>query len=439
MTSLFKKSDFYPRILIISNNPFSTTSNNGKTLASFFKNLPSQNISQLYFNTELPDEESFGNYYRITDMEILKSTLNKNIKPGSRVSNSLEEFGNQKKKSEKSLKVRKNNFTRILRECLWNRKYWNTKNLNIWLEEFQPQIIFFCAGDSEFAYEITDYVRKKFNSKLVVYVTDDYILPRKNLSVFWYIRRKKIKIAMGKAIKNSDLFISISSQMKKSYEKIFNKTSMVALNMSESMLIENFDKKDSDEITLVYAGGLHFKRYLTLNFLAKAIEKYNKEKGSTKKATLKIFSTQTLGQKEKELLEIEGASEFCGPLKTEELKIELNKCDIPVHVESFDKKSIESTRLSISTKIPEYLSLGKPVLAIGPKEVASMKYLKESAYCITSTGNISKDLYEIFNNNKLRETLAEKSINIYEKNHNKELVVKKFISSLMELYEGKPN
>ena len=52
-----------PRVLVISNNSFSNTSNNGKTLASFFKDFSSENIAQLYFNKEVPDVEKFDNYF----------------------------------------------------------------------------------------------------------------------------------------------------------------------------------------------------------------------------------------------------------------------------------------------------------------------------------------------------------------------------------------
>jgi hypothetical protein len=38
-----------PRVLFVSVNPFSATSNNGKTFASFFEGYPKASIAQLYF------------------------------------------------------------------------------------------------------------------------------------------------------------------------------------------------------------------------------------------------------------------------------------------------------------------------------------------------------------------------------------------------------
>ena len=173
----------------------------------------------------------------------------------------------------------------------------------------------------------------------------------------------------------------------------------------------------------LYAGGLHFKRYETLNLLAKSIAKYNlNTKG--KKAILKIYSGSEPSRDIKRYLNIKGASMFCGSLTPQELKVELNRCDIPVHVESFDRKCIESTRLSISTKIPEYLSLGKPVLAIGPSEVASMKYLEECAFCITNSDIIYEELMKFLADNKLKENLSNEALNKFNKNHNTDIYVK---------------
>ena len=48
-----------------------------------------------------------------------------------------------------------------------------------------------------------------------------------------------------------------------------------------------------------------------------------------------------------------------------------------VHVEAFDKKNRKITRLSLSTKISEYVASGAKVLAIGPAEVGSMRCLAD--------------------------------------------------------------
>lgn len=426
-----------PRILVISNNPFSDSTNNGKTLASFFDKYPVNNIAQLYFNDESPNNEHYINYFRITDNDIFKCMMSTRDKCGKILYKQIDSKKNNLQKNNHSLinKIKKYNLARIVREFFWISKNWKTELLNQWLKEFTPEIIFFCAGDSGFAYDITKYIQRIFNTKLALYITDDYVLPRRSISPFWWLRRNYVLKKMRDSVNRCDVFITISKQMRKEYKRLFGKNSIIAVNMSENLRDQSIFVKDKPVLTLVYTGSFHHKRYLTLNLLARSLKKYNKSENKIK-VFLKVYSTQKPSGKIKKYLRIEGASEFCGKLNSEQLKCVLNSCDILVHVESFDRKSIESARLSISAKIPEYLSLGKSILAIGPNQVASMEYLKDSAFCITNKNDIYFSLRQIFSDDKLRKELSKKAFLKYKKNHDKKVVSRKFISSIIDVLKN---
>lgn len=421
-----------PKILVISNNAFSTNSNNGKTLASFFKGFPSDKVAQLFFNSELPSDEYYNNYFRITDLEIIKSMFSRE-KPGKvlEASKSAVYTSSLKNKSRIINKIKKYNIFRIGREIFWAKNNWNNDLLNQWLKSFSPDIVFLCAGDSVFAYKIANYIHKIYRTKLIIYITDDYILPRKTISPFWWIRRNYIFNEMKQTIQKSDLFITISEEMRITYKKLFGKDSIIAMNITESMKLKKEGLNNNRKVyTLVYTGGLHFNRYKTLNLLANAIKKYNSS-SDNKKLFLKVYSGSNPDRKITKYLNIEGASRFCGSLNKEELKRVLNECDTPVHVESFDSKSIESTRLSISTKIPEYLSLEKPILAIGPKEVASMRYLEDCALCISNPDSIYLGLTQLINNSKLQYELSKKAFIKFQENHKKEKVLEELYKKIV--------
>lgn len=426
----------FPRILVISNNPFSTVNNNGKTLASLFDSYPSRKLAQLYFSQEDPSHPLYNNFYRISDNDILRKFFHKTKSCGNEVfykASFLENKDNLK--SKKNIKIPKNSFFRILRELIWSKSLWNSKEFNLWLERFSPDIVFLCAGDSGFAYTITNYIKNKFGSKLVIYITDDYILPRKTISVFWWIRRNFIFSKMKNAINQSDLLLTISEKMQRSYKYLFNKESIIALNTPPSLISDySNDKNARDKQVLVYAGGLHYKRYVTLSLLAKAIYDYNKTQLPENKVFLQIYSNTIPKERIRKKLCFENASGFLGSLNHEELKKVLNKADIMVHVEAFDKKSIEATRLSVSTKIPEYLSLGKPILAIGPCQIASMEYLEDCSFCINNKEDIYRKVSKFLSDEKLRKVISEKALEKYHKNHEKEKVNGFFIDSIRKIY-----
>ena len=74
-----------------------------------------------------------------------------------------------------------------------------------------------------------------------------------------------------------------------------------------------------------------------------------------------------------------------------------------IHSESFDPKMIEITRLSISTKISEYLSMGKCIFAYGPSNVGSMRFLFDNnlGLCCFDSKNLYTYLSKLLNNSNL--------------------------------------
>ena len=63
----------YPKVLVVSNNAFSKTGSNGRTLGNLFTNWDSGKIAQFYIYNEEPLHCKCENYYRITDKNMIKS------------------------------------------------------------------------------------------------------------------------------------------------------------------------------------------------------------------------------------------------------------------------------------------------------------------------------------------------------------------------------
>ena len=422
------KEILYRNVLIVSMNPLSDTLNNGKTMASFFKSYPKEHIAQIYFSPILPDSEICDQYFQISDMDMLRYTIKKDSSCGRPLDVKKYSLDNEKKDVETVKKVKKSQFSRLIREVLWGNR-WKTKELIEWLDSYKPEIIFFTAGDVIFNYRICEFIRKRYNTKLVVFVTDDYVLPRKTVSIFWWLRRNYILKNMRDAVNKADKFITISDYMREVYLDFFKKDSFVAVNMTDSMKDEHFRQKDGT-YELVYLGGLHYNRDTVLIKLSNILKALHDENGIDVK--LKIYSAQELSNKEIEKLEISNISSFCGKVVGDEIKQVLNEADMLVHVESFKNKY--DTKLSLSTKIPEYLSVGKPILAIGPNDIASMQYLEDVAFCINDVKKIKHRLMEYFYKSEEERLefgrMAEKK---YMERHMTEERIELFMRMLREL------
>lgn len=422
------------RTLIISNNPLSETNNNGKTIASFFSSTKKYNLSQLYFSNEEPVSNITSNFYKISDSDVLKSIYYKDQKAGQVVKLSNKQRDEKNNINfQKVIRYTKNSqLSRILREIVWQIASWNSDELNQWLETVNPELLFFVAGDSLFAYQIAQYIQQKFSAKMIVYITDDYILKRKTINPFWWARRNKLIKKMRTVINDADLLITISPKMQEVYSRIFNKKSFVAANISESMKTREENKTSS--YRFVYTGGLHLNRDKILLKIGEAVEEINEN--FEENIELYIYSNNHPTSSFIRRIEKLESTIFGGSLKPIELKTALNNADSPIFVESFDKKSIEATRLSLSTKIPEYLSLGKPIIAIGPDNISSMNYLSEVAYCINSSNNI-KDGITDFMFKKDRSNYGKKANELYNSKHNKEVILSAFNEEVDKIVKGK--
>ena len=93
-------------------------------------------------------------------------------------------------------------------------------------------------------------------------------------------------------------------------------------------------------------------------------------------------------------------------------------------MESFQLKEKLSVRHSFSTKLVDYFNAGKPILAIGPGDIASIEYLEEnrSAYICKNKEEMYGFLNDILNNPAILKELAINSFNCGSKNHNQKLV-----------------
>ena len=418
------------KVLVISNNAFSQTKNNGKTLASLFEYFQPENIAQLYFNPELPDVDRFNKYYQITDLDMLRSLFSRRCRTGRQVQTNEGEKSRicvrRKFVVDMYNKIKNWSCSRLFREIIWALGSWDTPELNSWINEFSPDIIFFCAGDSGFAYDITAKLKNRLKTKFVVYITDDYVLPRRSIDVLWWIRRNRLLRKMRKAVNDSDLFITVSEKMATVYESFLGKESFVVSNLTDSLKTQTA-KKQEDRVNFVYAGGLHSNRYKTIHQLAKNIKEFNeKQTTSDRKVFLSIYTNTEPSRAALKRINISGASEYRGSLKKDELIDVLNRSDILVFVESFDRRSIEATRLSLSTKIPEYLSLEKPVLAIGPSNVASMEYLSDVAFCVNDPRDIYASLEALVGDAQLRERIASAASKKYSQYHNTKKLKEEF-------------
>lgn len=371
-----------PKVLIISHNAFSATLNNGKTYSSIFNGWPKDKIAQLFFQNEIPDFKVCENFFHITDEDMLKFYYNRS---GKRIQES-DLFSIRKTVSPIHSYVRKKpkavfNF---LRNLIWLSSKWKTANLNEWLDEFEPEAIFFVGGSSSFSYKITKTIADRYNIPVYLYYTDDYITPIKTIDPFWWINFFWLKSSLRKLLTRVETIFVIGEDMGNEYSLKLGKKCIPIMNaVSINEYLKRRVEKDVSETTieLAYFGGLHLNRWKTLLMIGDSIKEINYEEKVRLK--LNIYSGKSVEEALLEKFDNHPTICYKGSVTEKEIIDEMQKYDVLVHVESFEKKMVSKTRLSISTKIPEYLASGRVVLGVGPSELSSIKYLERLDFTFT--------------------------------------------------------
>jgi hypothetical protein len=54
---------------------------------------------------------------------------------------------------------------------------------------YAPEVIFFCGGNANYLYNKVLKLSKKYNVKIVYYITDDHVLPYFSFNIFNIINR----------------------------------------------------------------------------------------------------------------------------------------------------------------------------------------------------------------------------------------------------------
>ena len=134
-------------------------------------------------------------------------------------------------------------------------------------------------------------------------------------------------------------------------------------------------------IHFLYTGNLHSNRWKSLALLAAVLKEHNY-------GHLDIYTASPITRLINESLNLDGYSSIHPPVSQLEVKKLQNEADVLVHAEAFDRYNKSLVRCAISTKIMDYLSAGRCILAIGPSDIASIEYLKENGVALVASNKM---------------------------------------------------
>lgn len=304
------------------------------------------------------------------------------------------------------------------------------KNSKIYkeLEKYNPQVIY-TIGESLFTLKASLYFSKKFNIPVVVHYMDNWretIYPPelKIINYLFSLNLKKIERKMKHGL-------VISPKMKEEYSLNNNITYSVLLNSVELPLESVRDTQYNNtqkNIIFTYIGGLHLNRWESLLEIEKCILELN-EKGIAAKLNIYTPDPDKTNFQDKFNNNV---TVFKGFLPHDKISQAYQAADILVHVESFHNQVINYTKYSLSTKIPECMATGKPILCYAPGYLAVAEYINNTRAGI-STDNYTellKAATQLSIDEEYRNDLGKHGIDTVINSHTKQKALKTLMESL---------
>jgi len=422
------KNQNLPKVLVVSTNAW--RDNTGiNTLIQFFKCWDRDRIAQIYTKSALPKTQICNKFFRISENSVIKSVFKRSIVTGQKVENENNISDKNKTAADSEQKLYTlggKKFSGLLgfcREIVWKIGKWKTRELDRFIEEFEPDVLFIPIYPTIYMGRIQRYIIKKTGKPVISYLADDnytYKTVSKNpvSLISRFVLRRHVKFIVD----NSDKLLVIAPKQKEEYDRIFGVDSEILTKGIDFSQIPFEEKPLNKPIKMVYTGKLIIGRWLSLAAIAKTLGEINKD---GIKAELDIYTTDTLTPEQEKALNFGGCL-VKGALKLDEVQEVQKNADILVFVESLENKYKNIARLSFSTKITDYLKNGKCIFAIGDKDIAPIDYFNryDSAVTASDYNEIADKLEWLIKNPEKISEYSKKAYDCGKEHHDTALMDK---------------
>ena len=410
------------KILFISMSPIQKGVSIGNTFLNVFEDFPDVQFFSVYTKNGYPDS-SIERAFQITDKQLLKRLLHRTKTVGRTVP---ERDGQENAPAEDKMVTfaRKKRYIPMFwaQSLLWLPPYWKSEALHTFLDEIQPDLLFTILSDSVPLNKLIWHIQGYLQKPLVVYAWDNnYTLQLGLTSPLVFLNRCINRHYMRKTVQKAEQLYVISEIQKQDYEKAFGVSCKILTKSADFSGKPPVKSKYNSPLQLVVTGNIGTNRWKSLAIIAEALEQINQ---NGVRAQLRIYTATPLTAKMEKALKKGDSSFIMGSVPANEVPKIQEAADILVHVEALDLKNRLAVRQSFSTKLVDYFKAARPILAVGPREVASIDHLIRNDCALNgeTVEEVRSALESVLENRGKLDELSKKAYACGKRNHNAELV-----------------
>lgn len=400
---------------MISNNCFSQSDSNGRTLGGMFAGWQKQNLAQFCVIAKDPNWELCDNYYCLEDKTVLNAFLKFTKAVGRRLVRDSTQTATEIETVRPN--VGKRTVVKLLlRRLAWSFKRWNSKEFNKWVDAYDPDMVLLQLGDSSFMFDIALYVAKSRSVPLITFCTEGYYFFEKNCFehskldfIFYPLYKRLYNKTVESTMLHMKYAIYSNSKLQNDYSNRFNVPSSVIY--TGSSLNFNESKFDKEIIRVSYLGNLGVDRDSALIDVGEVLH------GINTNYIIDVYGNADFDM-QKRFANAPGIN-YKGLVSYEEVKRVIEDSDILFHVESDHGYRERQLQYAFSTKIADSISSGKCFVLYAPKELACSEYISDTkaGWLATNKDELRDVIVSILENPKERQEVLSRARSVASQNH----------------------
>lgn len=374
------------KILVLSYEPWDVTNSFGNSYRSIFNNIENIEIANIYCKYGQPNDSVVRRAFQITDKSIIRHIF-KGTPSGREVmfkdNNDIVYDSLNKNQIKYVYFFRRHRFRIVfwVRDLIWMTGYWQSKELENFITDFAPDIIWIPIYYSVYLNQMALFLKEITGRPMIGYSSDDdYTLKQFSLSpLFWIerlIKRKYIK----KTITSCDLLYVITEKQKKEFDKLFHKNSKILCKGADFSGRMPYHRPIKETIEIMFLGNLSDGRWKSILNVIDIIKLINEEEGR-ERFKLNVYSLTPLTPKIQHKINIQPF------IPDKDINWAIQQADILLHVEPVKLSERLKFRLSFSTKIVSYLENASCILGYGGI-TGTMQYLIDTKIGIYANNKI---------------------------------------------------
>jgi len=419
------------RLLVLSNEPFSEGSSNGRTMMNLLLEYERSKIAQFYIHGT-PDRTFCQNYFCVSDRDALNAFLHRPTAKSSHQQNA-EDGSPQAKSTEGQAatkmpvrKIRRSCRNLLLRDAVWSSLAWWNKAFDDFLDEFSPEVILLQAGDAPFMFRIARKIAKRFGVPLVMYNSENYVLKQymyngAQQQKFWHaLLMHRLKTEYRRFMKQVNFCIYSMDQLEEDYQQVYPHIGKSTVLYTVSDLKPRTAAAHTEQpFRVVYCGNLGVGRITPLVEFARILHEVDNE------AVFDVYG-RFVSKADKDLLcEVPGV-DYHGVVAYEVVPDILRQADMVMHCEN--KERLVNLRVAFSTKIADSLAVGTPFVVYADLEYPFVKYLLRNrcAHIAGDAEELKTVLHKCRSDLTYRYQFVENALLTAAENHSTESNCRKF-------------